>query len=86
MYSKLPYLLNNLQQPLFNPLEPMVPLSSLVLKENASFEESMRNLDAKCEVQGLLALFAANAKKSNNSKLYSVHNGSIYDASRIENM
>ena len=33
-----------------------------------------------------LALFAANAKKSNNSKLYSVHSGSIYNASRIENM
>ena len=32
-----------------------------------------------------LAPFAADAKKSNDSKLYSVHNGSIYGASRIEN-
>ena len=33
-----------------------------------------------------LALFATDAKKSNDSKLYSVHSGSIYGASRIENM
>ena len=36
--------------------------------------------------RGLLALFAANAKESNYSKLYNVQNGSIYGASRIENM
>ena len=36
--------------------------------------------------RGPLAFFAANAKKSNDSKLYNVHNGSIYGASRIENM
>ena len=35
--------------------------------------------------RGPLPLFAVDAKKSNNSKLYSVHNGSIYGASRIEN-
>ena len=35
--------------------------------------------------RGPLALFVTNAKKSNDSKLYSVHNGSIYGASRIEN-
>ena len=45
-----------------NPLAPMVPRSGLVLKENASVVESVRNLDAKCEVQGF-ALFAADAKK-----------------------
>ena len=33
-----------------------------------------------------LALLATDAKKSNNSKLYNVYNGLIYDASRIENM
>ena len=32
--------------------------------------------------KGSLALFAADA---NDSKLYSVHSGSIYGASRIEN-
>ena len=37
-------------------------------------------------IRGLLPLFVADAKKSNDSKLYSVHNGSIYGASRIENM
>ena len=61
----------------------MVPFSGLVLKENASVLESVRNLDAKCEVQGPLALFAADA---NDSNLYSVHNGTIYGASRIKNM
>ena len=30
-------------------------------------------------------LFAIDAKKSNDSKFYSVHNGSIYGAFRIEN-
>ena len=45
-----------------NPLAPMVLLSGLVLKENASVVGSMKNLDAKCEVQGSLALFAPNAK------------------------
>ena len=45
----------------------MVPLSGLVMKENGSVVESVRNLDAKCEVQGLLALFAADAK---NIKLF----------------
>ena len=34
----------------FNPLEPKVPLSRLILKENASVVKSVRNLDAKCEV------------------------------------
>ena len=34
----------------FNPLEPMVPLSSLDLKENASVGISVRNLDSKCNV------------------------------------
>ena len=41
----------------------MVSLSGLVLKGNASIVESMRNLDAKCEDQGPLALFAADSKK-----------------------
>ena len=36
--------------------------------------------------RGPFALFAVDAKKSNDSKLYNVHNGSIYSASRIENM
>ena len=36
--------------------------------------------------RGPLALFAGDAKKSNDSMLYSVYNGSIYSASRIENM
>ena len=46
----------------------------------------MRNLDANVKFRGSPALFAANAKKkSKDSKLYSVHNGSIYSASRIEN-
>ena len=37
--------------------------------------------------KGPLALFAADEKKkSNNSKVYSVHNGSICGASKIENM
>ena len=35
--------------------------------------------------KGLLALFVADAKKPNDSKLYIVHKLSIYDASRIEN-
>ena len=34
-----------------NPLEPGVPLSSLVLKENASIVKSLKNLDVKCEIQ-----------------------------------
>ena len=36
--------------------------------------------------RGRLVLFAADVKKSNDSKLYIVHNGSMYNASRIENM
>ena len=36
---------------LVNPLEPTVPLSGLERKENVSVGKSMRNLDAKCEVQ-----------------------------------
>ena len=36
---------------IINPLEPRVPLSGLVLKENASIVKSLKNLDAKCEVQ-----------------------------------
>ena len=35
--------------------------------------------------RGPLALLQLMQKKSNDSKLYSVHNGSIYGASRIEN-
>ena len=42
-----------------NPLAPMVPLSSLVLKENASVVESMRNLDEKFEVQGSACTFCS---------------------------
>ena len=33
----------------------------------------------------LLVFFAIDAKKSNDSKLYSVYNGLVYDASKIEN-
>ena len=36
--------------------------------------------------RSLLALFASDAKKSKDAKLYNVHSGSIYGASRIENM
>ena len=36
--------------------------------------------------KGQLALVAADAKKSNDSKLCSIYSGSIYDASRIENI
>ena len=43
----------------FNPLVPMVPLSGLVLKEKASVVESVRNLDAKCEVQGSACTFCS---------------------------
>ena len=69
-----------------NPLAPMVPLSGLVLNENAFVVESMRNLDAKCEIQRSAYIFCSGCKKnSNNSKLYNVHNGSIYGASRIGN-
>ena len=50
--------LNNL-----NPLAPMVPLS-LVMKENASVVESVRNLDAKCEVQGSACTFCNRFKKN----------------------
>ena len=44
---------------LLNPLVPMVPLSSLVLKENTSVVESVRNLDAKCEVQRSACIFCS---------------------------
>ena len=42
----------------------------------------MQNVKFRCVV----ALFATDEKKSNHFKLYSVHNGSIYGASRIINM
>ena len=35
--------------------------------------------------RGPFALFVVDAKKPNDSKFYSVHNGSIYGAFRIEN-
>ena len=41
----------------------------------------MQNVKFRCA----LALSIADAKKSNHSKLYSIHNGSIYGASRIGN-
>ena len=42
----------------------------------------MQNVKFRCA----FALFAPNAKKSNNSKLYSIYNDSMYSASRIVNM
>ena len=42
----------------------------------------MQNLNFKCP----LAHSTVDAKKSNHFKLYSVHNGSMYGASRVENM
>ena len=47
-----------------NPLAPMVPLSGLVLKENASVVKSVRNLDAKCVVQGSTCTFCSSCKKN----------------------
>ena len=41
----------------------------------------MQNVKVRCS----LTLFAADTKKLNDSKLYNVHNDSIYTASRIEN-
>ena len=41
----------------------------------------MQNVKFRCP----LALFGADEKKSNDSKFYSVHSGSVYGASRIEN-
>ena len=55
-----------------------------VLKENNSIVKSIRNLDAKCEVQMCLFFFFAidankqkekKRKLKNHSKLYDVHNG-----------
>ena len=40
-----------------NPLDPIVPLSGLVLKENASIVKPVRNVDAKCEVQMCTSTF-----------------------------
>ena len=44
---------------MFNPLEPRVPLSSLVLKEYASVVKSVRNLDVKCEIQMCACTFCS---------------------------
>ena len=41
----------------------------------------MLNIKFKCAK----ALCATNAKRSNHSELYNVHNGSIYGASRNKN-
>ena len=41
----------------------------------------MQNVKFRC----VLALFAIDETKSNYSKLYTVHNGSIYGASRTGN-
>ena len=42
----------------------------------------MQNVKFKCA----FVFFAIDAKKSNHSKLYSIHNGKIYNASKIVNM
>ena len=41
----------------------------------------MQNVKFRC----VLALSGADAKKSNHSKFYSIHNGSIYGALRTRN-
>ena len=72
----------------FNPLVLRVLLPGLDLKENASIVKFVRNLDTKCETfyKCACTFLQLMQKKSNHSKLYSIHNGLMYNASKTINM